>query len=289
MIRRRPNLSLPSPSTPRPTPNAAPQQPVRRDDNFAKPRLPVESAIAPALQQGRPSSTAAQRLDADEFQSHPEYPAFKNSFQSLGMNDAQIDKTWNQTLKGVMLQQRYRESGQHGPNPHFAQVADNVAPHLKIEPGGGPLALWSGGYDVSKHAQMNGHTTLESTPAGRVFSGLELYQNPKAVTPLWNHLSEKFVQQNPTGDAHVFMRTHDPRSTLYQQEVPNLMAQDPNRNVTWNPLHTGSDGKLQGIQPDLTLGGNSRYSSEQDARTALKNYGTQTHDEGFGAQVMKLP
>ncbi|MDC0709465.1 hypothetical protein POL68_13420 [Stigmatella sp. ncwal1] len=284
MIRRKP---FPSLSQPAHRPEVAPQ-PQRRNENLAVQRLPVESVIAPALQQGKPSATAAQRLDADEFQSHPEYPAFKQSFQSLGMSEPQIQKTWDQTLKGVMHQQRLRDSGQHGPNPHFEQVAQNVAPHLKIEQGHGPLALWSGGYDVSKHAQMNGHTTLESTPAGRVFSGLELYKNPKAVTPLWNHLSEKFVQQNPTGEAHVFMRTHDPRSTLYQQEVPNLKAQDPNRQVTWHPVHTDSTGKLQGIQPDLTLGGDARYSSEQDARTALKNYGTLTHDEGIGAQAMKL-
>ncbi|ADO73892.1 uncharacterized protein STAUR_6135 [Stigmatella aurantiaca DW4/3-1] len=47
-----------------------------------QPLRPARSARASSC--GSTPATAAQRLDADEFQSHPEYPAFKNSFPSLG-------------------------------------------------------------------------------------------------------------------------------------------------------------------------------------------------------------
>lgn len=257
---------------------------------LAEPRRPVESAITPALEQGRLSQTAAQVLDLDAPQAHPEWPRFQEAFLALGMNESPVERLWEQTLKGVKYQERLRATGQPDrPNPFFARVAQAVAPYLKIEQGRGPLALWSGGYDVSKYAQQQGFSTLESTPAGRVFAALELYKDPGAVVPLWDHLSEQFMEQNDQGPAHVFLRTHDPLSTLYQREAPALTQLDPDRGVTWHPLHGDRHDTLQEIRPDLTLGTWAGYSSEQDARRVLKRHGTLTRDEGRGATTMKLP
>jgi hypothetical protein len=308
------NRSAPHPSAPRPPRDEPPRTPPRQAvvtaprasavDAFvapssgrrslrgtlAEPRVPVESAITAALEQGRLSKTAAQVLDLDAPHAHPEWPRFQEAFLALGMGAEGVERVWEQTLKGVKHQEHLSAAGKPDrANPFFARVAQAVAPFLKIEQGRGPLALWSGGYDVSKYAQQQGYSTLESTPAGRVFAALELYKDPGAVVPLWDHLSEQFVKQNAQGPAHVFLRTHDPLSTLYQREAPALTRLDPDRGVTWHPLHGDRHDTLQEIRPDLTLGAWGGYSSEQEARRVLKRHGTHTRDEGRGATTMKLP
>jgi hypothetical protein len=147
-------------------------------------------------------------------------------------------------------------------NPHDEKVAKELGPYLRIENGHGPMALWSGGDDVSKYAQMKGYSTLESTPAGRVIAGLELYKDPKAVTPLWNHLSEEFVRQNPKGSAHVFMRTHDPMSVLYRQEIGTIGKLSPDRATVWHPLVGDKLQELQAVKPNKTLGSDSTYDTD---------------------------
>jgi hypothetical protein len=173
-------------------------------------------------------------------------------------------------------------------NPHYQKVAAELGPYLRIPQNQGPLALWSGGYDVSRYAQQKGYTTLESTPAGKSLSGLEIYKAPKAVTPMWNHRSEEFVKQNPHGPAHAFIRTHDPTSVLYRQEVQTLQKQSGNRPLIWHPLVGDKLENLQAIQPNKTLGADSAYSSEAAARKALKDFHSATNSEDFAARIMKI-
>ncbi|WP_257456078.1 hypothetical protein [Archangium lipolyticum] len=269
---------------------------------LAEMRVPVGQAMGPALSSGKHSTTAAQTLDLKNPLSHPDAPQFQNAFTALGMNEAKTAEVWGDILHGVKRQEEIRANVKESrttpwtadkpipdkSNPHYEKVAHELGPYLRIEEGQGPLALWSGGYDVSKHAQLNGYTTLESTPAGRVLSGLEIYKDPKAVTPMWNHLSEEFVKQNPEGPAHAFMRTHDPTSVLYRQEIQTLEKFSPDRPVTWHPLVGDTLKDFQAVQPNKTLGPDSAYSSEAQARKDLKDYLSQTNSESFSAHAMKL-
>ncbi|MCY1074120.1 hypothetical protein [Archangium lansingense] len=279
--------------------------PSRRPEltgTLAEMRVPVEQAMGPALSSGKHSTTAAQKLDLNAPLSHPDAPEFQKAFTALGMSEAKTAEVWSDILHGVKRQEQIRadvKTSRTTPstldkpkpdtsNPHYEKVAQELGPHLRIEEGQGPLALWSGGYDVSKHAQLKGYTTLESTPAGRALSGLEIYKDPKAVTPMWNHLSEEFVRQNPQGPAHAFMRTHDPKSVLYRQELQTLEQLSPNRPVVFHPLVGDKLQDLQAVRPDKTLGPDSAYASEAEARKALKDYLSQSQSESFSAQSMKI-
>ncbi|WNG33690.1 hypothetical protein F0U61_08640 [Archangium violaceum] len=269
---------------------------------LAEVRLPVEQAMGPALSSGKHSTTAAQVLDLNSPLSHPDAPEFQKAFTALGMSEAKTAEVWGDILHGVKRQEQIRadvKESRTSPytsdkpkpdtsNPHYEKVAHEMGPYLRIEDGQRPLALWSGGYDVSKYAQLNGYTTLESTPAGRALSGLEIYKDPKAVTPMWNHLSEEFVRQNPQGEAHAFMRTHDPKSVLYRQELQTIEQYSPNRPVVFHPLVGDKLQDLQGVQPNKTLGPNSAYTSEAEARKALKDYLSQSQSESFSAHSMKI-
>ena len=98
------------------------------------------------------------------------------------------------------------------------------------------MALWSGPYDVSAYAQLQGYTTLEATPGGRALSRLELYRDPKAIAPLWKHLSREFVRRNPNGDAHVFLLAHDANRPLYNRALPAVDKSAPFRPTVWHPV-----------------------------------------------------
>ncbi|QRK12663.1 hypothetical protein JQX13_23090 [Archangium violaceum] len=284
----------PRPLAPNPRPELA--------GTLAEPRIPVEQAMGPALSSGKHSTTAAQVLDLNSPLSHPDAPAFQKAFSALGMSDAKSAEVWGDILHGVKRQEQIRADVKESrttpftpdkprpdtSNPHYEKVAQEMGPYLRIEQGQGPLALWSGGYDVSKHAQLKGYTTLESTPAGRALSGLEIYKDPKAVTPMWNHLSEEFVRQNPQGPAHAFMRTHDPKSVLYRQELQTIEQFSPNRPVVFHPLVGDKLQDFQAVRPDKTLGPDSAYTSEAEARKALKDYLSQSGTENFAAHSMKI-
>lgn len=98
------------------------------------------------------------------------------------------------------------------------------------------MALWSGPYDVSAYAQLQGYTTLEVTPGGRALSRLELYRDPKAIAPLWKHLSREFVRRNPDGDAHVFLRAFETSRPLYNRALPAVDESAPFRPTVWHPV-----------------------------------------------------
>ena len=121
-------------------------------------------------------------------------------------------------------------------NGYFERVASALGPFLQVEPGQGPMALWSGPYDVAAYAQLQGYTTLEGTPGGRVLARLELYRDAKAVAPLWKYLSREFVRRNPVGQAHVFVRAHNPRRPLYCRALPAVDKSAPLRPTIWHPV-----------------------------------------------------
>ncbi|PTL76616.1 hypothetical protein [Vitiosangium sp. GDMCC 1.1324] len=296
-----------TPRTPRSTDafDSAARQRAQRPElkgTLAEMRVPVEQAMGPALSSGKHSTTAAQVLDLNNPLNHPDAPGFQKAFTALGMSEAKTQEVWGDILHGVKRQEEIRTHVKESrttpwtpdkvkpdtTNPHYQKVAQEMGPYLRIEQGQGPLALWSGGYDVSKYAQLKGYTTLESTPAGRALSGMEIYKDPKAVTPMWNYLSEEFVKQNPEGPAHAFMRTHDPSSVLYRRELQTLEKYSPNRPTVFHPLAGDKLEDLQAIRPDKTLGADSAYTSEAQARKTLKDHLSETQSESFSAHSMKI-
>ncbi len=198
------------------------------------------------LKSGSPSTTAAQVHHADRPRTHPEWLLFQWSLRALDVSDFSIEQMWVELLWGVRLQEalnsRLRECRLNRVrrpstlNGYFERVASALGPFLQVEPGQGPMALWSGPYDVAAYAQLQGYTTLEGTPGGRVLARLELYRDAKAVAPLWKYLSREFVRRNPVGQAHVFVRAHNPRRPLYCRALPAVDKSAPLRPTIWHPV-----------------------------------------------------
>lgn len=208
---------------------------------------PIEPPVLAALKARRSIITAAQVHHVRDPRAHPEWLLFQWSLRALGMGGGVVERTWAELLRGVKLQEdinerlRARRLSSTLPRPStqnsfYARVAEALGPHLQVEPGRGPMALWSGPYDVSVYAQLQGYTTLEATPGGRALSRLELYRDPKATVPLWKHLSREFVRRNPNGEAHVFLLAHDANRPLYNRALPAVDKSAPLRPTVWHPV-----------------------------------------------------
>ena len=208
---------------------------------------PPEPAIVTTLKSGQPSPSAPQMHYLEAPETHPEWLAFHWSLRAFGLSELAASSVWRQLLHGVKLQEEmnaqiraHRLSGS-GPHPlvhngPFEQVAQGLGHLLRVEAGHGPMALWVGGYDVATYAQLKGYTTVDATRAGRALSRLELYKDAWAVAPLAKYLAKEFVRRNPEGEAHVFLKTHDPDRALFRRELPAVDKSAPWRPTTWHPV-----------------------------------------------------
>lgn len=207
-------------------------------------------ALHAALASGAPSPTASKELHADAPERHPEWLLFQWSWHAFGLPFCAIEVIWQELLHGVQHQERInarlrehrlRAAGTAIPrlavhNVHFERVARAVGPYLRVAHGQGPMALWAGRFEVGVYAQLRGYTTLEATQAGRALGRLEVYHRPQAVVPLYRYLAREFVRQNPLGEAHVFVRTHDPLGALYRRSLPVVDKDNPSRPTVWHPV-----------------------------------------------------
>lgn len=232
-----------------------------------------------------PTANAPQSIPID-VKRHPEWPKFRDSLSLYSMlnrplSEDEILFIWTKTLMGIKLQKEMNRTGRrYEVNSHFADLAEAMKAELRILPSK-PLALWSGGYDVSLYArQKKGCTTLESTILGGVFDELELYSDWKCIGPLWNAISRKFVEQG-YGFVHVFMRVHAPDSVLYREEVPALQAKTGDglppalkvKGINWHALFgDGSWQQLKEINAQGDLVSHYAFLSEPQARMAMKNF-----------------
>jgi len=180
---------------------------------------------------------------------HPERGPFFDALDGL-VDPARIESLWSLVVAGVHFQKQLNDAGavQGGENPHYRKLADELEALLAVAPGDMP-ALWSGGYDVSMYAQQRGYRTLEVTAAGKIFDQLKLASDFDMVGWMWDAISRKFVASFG-GEIHVFVRTMDKNSTLFQQELAELGQHDDVVDIRWHVMQGRDLSTLTEIDAD---------------------------------------
>jgi hypothetical protein len=227
----------------------------------------IQSPSEP-LQFKSPGPEATPLFYDQDPQAHPEYGLYHALMASLGFPGNIIDHTWSLLLQGFREQdfiQHQLEQLQYGEgvqisqdlrniirndNICFQEVATLMADYLSV--GDTPLALWSGGIDLSPYAHRRGFMPLEETPLGMVVNQIEFHQQWILQAPLWNILSTVFVRQQPPS-VHVFLRTFEADAVLFRQEVPIIREIFPDMPIFWHAIYTLEDGTMLEINDNLAL------------------------------------
>ncbi len=214
---------------------------------------------------------------------HPERGEFEQALRGL-VPPEKIAQLWQLVIDGVKFQKGLNEAGtKHNPNPHYRQLAAELATLLRPRDGGQP-ALWSGGIDVSIYARAHGYATLENTSAGELFNQLKLFRDFSTLGPLWNAISRKFVESFG-GDVHVFVRTMDKGSVLFRQELAELVHLDEIEAVKWHVMKGTSLMSLTEIDRAGAPAPGYTFDGFRDAATVMDPSAIKGDATGDGAQV----
>lgn len=191
---------------------------------------------------------------------HPYYDEFNAAcrIKLRIVDEAKIQILWKNLLKGYNAQGLRVIEAKHNAdtivdyltiinnNTIFIDWVNDICnicrDALTVE-AGKQLALWTGGYDVSKLAQSLGFCTLETTLLGGIMNTLRVTADWNQEEALWNILSKKFVQIYQ-GVVHIYFRNVDELCVLFQQEIPMLKIKTPPIGVVWHPLvntHTADE------------------------------------------------
>jgi hypothetical protein len=223
----------------------------------------LERSRSGALQRKEPGATPQEA--PPDAKDHPDWPAFRAALGRTSLPPSEIEWVWATALRSSKEEPKERART-------FSDVAERLRDLLSIAPGR-PMGLWSGGIEVSEYAQQRGFSTLEHTQAGSVFESIALFKNWDNFGELWNHLSRVFVGA-AQGEIHVFMRTHDPMSSLLTTELPQLEARlkAGGLKIRWHALFGEELGDIREIDAALTLADDATFDSLVTARSALKRY-----------------
>ncbi|MBA3815379.1 MAG: hypothetical protein H0X29_02455 [Parachlamydiaceae bacterium] len=200
---------------------------------------------------------------------HPEWPVFNEAMAKHIKTPEIIEEMWNLTIHGIEKQlQLNKADKKKDPNPEFEKLAELLNIHGLLSPKPGePFALWSGGFDLSLHAQSHNFTTLEKTTAGQIFDALSLYPAWGPLGPLWNKLSSQFAK-NAGSDVHVFFRVQDPLSVLERQELATISTSPVVKNIIFHPMINKGDSLNELNVQEIPI--NSK-NPKKDARIFLKD------------------
>ncbi|WP_146074962.1 hypothetical protein [Streptomyces sp. Ru73] len=248
------------------------------------------AAVARTVQRRKPTANAPKEHFATKATDHPEWPLFQEMMDKGGFPADVTESAWQLLLGGLVEQDQLNTQSadtsidpaerraRRASNTWYRELVNLVGDHLRVTTP--TMALWSGGFDVSKYAQAKGHTSLEFTRLGKIVDQLELHANWKLQAPLWNVLSRAFVER-ATGPVHVFLRAYNPDSVLIAQEIPQLriiQKLNPAVEILWHPLYTNPDGTLREIAPDLRLTDDAAYRSRDKCVSVMYNYLLRLHD-----------
>ncbi|WP_199896862.1 hypothetical protein [Streptomyces niger] len=256
-------------------------------------------ASAPrTVQRRKPTANAPKEHFATKANDHPEWPLFQELMQKGGFPSEVTENAWQLVLGGLVEQDQLNQESadtsidpaerraRRASNSWYRELVNLVGDHLRVTTP--TMALWSGGFDVSKYAQSKGHTSLEFTRLGKIVDQLELHANWKLQAPLWNVLSRAFVER-ATGPVHVFLRAYNPDSVLIAQEIPQLriiQKLNPAVELLWHPLYTNADGTIKEISPNLQLTDDAAYRSRDKCVSVMYNYLLRIHDTNNNAASM---
>jgi hypothetical protein len=223
-------------------------------------------------------------------ETHPHYGEYTQLCKAANLSPKFIKESWRLIITGLEVQAGLRARKAHGvPNLAFIMLGELVAQDAErlMMPRrmGTPLALWSGGLDVSKFVRKKGHDTLESTVFGHI---LDLMTNPKFKIwlgssewgpqgALWNIISAEYVKVAAAhrDTMHVYMRTHDLDSVFYREEL-----------VNWQKAKGKRPDEVDGLTYHILIGMDSFhvekvFSTEMDAKLFLFTFFAQMKQE-FG-------
>lgn len=211
---------------------------------------------------------------------HPFYSEFKKRIQAMPANpgEAPISDNLAEALWKQLLQ-AYKVQGERVPvirndkkittiTAYLAAINDNdgfrewvcqvcaLRRNAVKVPEGKELALWTGGYIVSKVAQDLGFCTLETTLLGAILNELPVTPDWDQEEALWNILSGEFVSQYQ-GTVHIYFRNVDEFCVLFQQEIPALKSKEKPVHVVWHPLEN-----IQKLPDSAMMGAPLRYLRE---------------------------
>lgn len=181
---------------------------------------------------------------------HPFYYDFEEKYMEFSHKDeAHARGIWNRLIEGYRVQfdRAQLAIGKDSNREYLETINDNdwfknaVA---MIQADGGlavpedrELALWTGGYALSLAIREMGYCPLEGTPFGEILDNLKVTWEWKREGGLWNILSSAFVRGYEKGRrAHIYFRTVDEMSVLYEQELP-MLTQDADRIIVMHPIY----------------------------------------------------
>ncbi|RYZ40128.1 MAG: hypothetical protein EOO71_17300 [Myxococcaceae bacterium] len=212
---------------------------------------------------------------------HPHYKEYERRCLAARLQPAFIQDSWVLIIRG--LQRRAEFIAVHAwnvPVPEFVALDKLVSARARelMMPGGSgtPLALWSGGLQVSQYVRARGYDTLESTVYGGI---LDKMTNPQFKLwlgsddwgpqgALWDTISARYVEVAAScrDTMHVFLRTHDLESTFYGEEL-----------VNWRKAKRNQAHELDGLTYHVLVGMDSFglekvFLREQDAKEFLLTF-----------------
>ncbi len=180
---------------------------------------------------------------------HPYYSRFKEQYEQFcPVSKVRIETIWNKLIEGYRTQlanadlamtkrnnQEYLNTV--NSNPYFREAVEMIQEDGGLAvPEEQELALWSGGYALSLAIRKMGYCPLEGTPFGGLLDNLKVTWEWKREGGLWNILSRAFVGGYEKGRrAHIYFRTVDEMSVLYEQELP-MLTQDAGRVIVMHPI-----------------------------------------------------
>ncbi len=164
-----------------------------------------------------------------DYHNHPSYDTFMKALQGE-CSEEQAKKLWKLLLEGLREQYNNKKSSKLN---EFAAEAGKCG---LLSTGKEHIALWTGGFDMSRIAQELGYCTLEKTTIGSILNTTPLTSLWECEAKLWNELSRVFVQTYDGNEAHIYFRIMDTNSVLERQEVPMIKLKQ-NTIIHWHPIY----------------------------------------------------
>lgn len=164
-----------------------------------------------------------------DYTNHPSYQKFVDVLTE-GCDEATAARLW------ILLMEGLREKHGTGRENLLETFAVDTGAMGLLSTGREQLALWTGGFDMSRIAQLLGYCTLEKTIMGKALDTIAITSLWSCECKVWNVLSRKFVEGYKQNTAHIYFRIMDETSVLERQEIPQLQAQGCNR-IFWHPVY----------------------------------------------------
>ncbi|OJT16276.1 hypothetical protein BO221_50915 [Archangium sp. Cb G35] len=184
-----------------------------------------------------PTSTGVNWAEIVRFPTtHPHYKEYEQRCIDARLQRSFIQDSWELIIRGLQRRAEFMEAGAWNLRvPEFVALDKLLSPRAKTlmmpSVSGTPLALWSGGIQVSQYVRGKGYDTLESTVYGGILDkmtnpGFKIWLGSEDWGPqgaLWDTISARYVEfaASCRDTMHVFMRTHDLESTFYGEELVN--------------------------------------------------------------------